>query len=212
MSRVPVRRRLSPSDRRDELLDAAEAVIRRQGATARVEDIVREAGAGRGTFYVYFETWEDLLLVLRERVFEQLGQRFSVWTQSARDWRELVSGLPELFVDMTLGLEGLHQTILHGPISQTPPRQTRHDVIQRLTDLIIQGAAAGAFAVADPRVTARLVFAVLHETADQVERGASREATVAAAQDMLIRALEGTNPAGEPRRMRTAESKASLPS
>nr|QQZ49650.1 TetR/AcrR family transcriptional regulator [Phenylobacterium glaciei] len=195
MSRVPVRRRLSPADRREELLDAAEAVIRRLGDTARVEDIVREAGAGRGTFYVYFETWEALLHALRERVFAQLDQRFSAWANSARDWRDLVSGLPELFVDMTLGMEGLHQALLHGPVGP-PPRRTRHDVIHRLADLITQGVTAGAFAVVDPKMTAVLVFAVLHETADQVERGASRKATLAAAQDLLIRALEATNRAG----------------
>lgn len=190
MSRPSGRRRLSPSDRRGELLEAAEVVIRRKGASARVEDVVHQASAARGTFYIYFETWDDLLLAMRERVFEHLDRRFSAWVDSANDWESLVLGLPKLFVDMTLELEGLHQAVLHGPISGTPPGQTRHDVIQRLTDFINDGVAAGAFVVANPRETARLAFAVLHETADQVERGAPRETTITAAQDMLIRSLK----------------------
>ena len=189
MARLSVRRRLTPADRREQLLEAAEAVIRRHGAASRVEHIVREAGTARGTFYVYFETWEELLLVLRDRVFEQLDAHFSTWAESAGDWREMALGLPDLFVDMTLGLEGLHQAILHGPVSQLPPRSVRHDVIRRLADLITEGVAAGAFAVTDPKTTARLVFAVLHETADLVERGSQRSSAVAAAQEMLIRAL-----------------------
>lgn len=198
MPRLSTRRRLSPANRREELLSAAEAIVRRDGAAARVEDIVREAGAARGTFYVYFETWDDCLMALRERVFEQLHERYMAWIQGAKTWPERLSGLPELFVQMTLGLEGLHQAVLHGPISQRPPRQTRHDVIRVLAELIEEGVSEGALAVTDPKSTARLMFAVLHETADQVERGAPREATLAAAQEMLMRSLvRSKRPAGD---------------
>lgn len=193
MPRPSRRRRLAPFERRAELLEAAEVVIRRHGAMARVEDIVHQAGTARGTFYIYFETWDDLLQAMRERVFEQLDKRFSAWIDRSADWHERILGLPGLFIDMTLELEGLHQAVLHGPISGMPPRQTRHDVIQRLTDLITEGIAAGVFNVARPIETARLAFAVLHEAADQVERGAPRETTIAAVQEMLVRSLELKN-------------------
>jgi AcrR family transcriptional regulator len=42
------RRRLEPNDRRRELLEAAERVLRLKGADARVDDVVREAGPQKG--------------------------------------------------------------------------------------------------------------------------------------------------------------------
>lgn len=190
------RRRLPRSDRESELLAAGEREIRRLGAATRVEDVVKAAGAAKGTFYVYFATWEDFLFALRERVFAQLDARFAAWTQAAPDWVERIGGLPELFVDMTLGLEGLHQAVLHGPIGARPPRSREHDVIQRLADLLEEGVAAGALAVEDPPQTARLVFALLHETADLVERGQARGRAVAAARAFLLRAVSASQAAG----------------
>ena len=62
------RRRLQPDERREELLKAAESLLRR-GGTVRVEDVVAEARAAKGTFYVYFATWDDLLMAVRARIF-----------------------------------------------------------------------------------------------------------------------------------------------
>jgi len=36
---------------------------------------VGAAGAAKGTFYVYFDSWEDLLLAIRARVYESFDRR-----------------------------------------------------------------------------------------------------------------------------------------
>ncbi len=79
------RRRLAPEQRRLELLEAGERIIRRKGSNARVEDIVQAANASKGTFYVYFETWESFLLELRHRVFQDLDARFERYRGDCTD-------------------------------------------------------------------------------------------------------------------------------
>lgn len=185
------RRRLDRASRREELIVAAERVLRERGLSARVEDVVRQAGAAQGTFYVYFRTWEDLLLVLRERAFEGFDSRFPKVEalRSAEDWRAMVAALPALFTDLTLELEGLHAVLFHGPIARVPPTEPRHDVMARLADLFVAGTQAGALSVPQPRLAARLAFAMLHETADLVEAGADRARTTGGCAALLSRAL-----------------------
>ena len=50
------------------------------------------------------------------------------------------------------------------------------------------------FAPVDPEPTARLLFAAIHETADQVRAGAERTRAVAAMSVLLHRALASETP------------------
>jgi AcrR family transcriptional regulator len=169
------RRRLQPEDRRRELLDAGEALVRRHGSGVRISDVVQAAGAAKGTFYVYFPTWDDFLLALGDRAFEALVRDFEAGIAAHRDWRSLIFALPDLFIGLTASLEGLHEAIFHGPVRNAPP-EPRHDVIGRLTRRLVAGAGQGALVVADAPLTARFVFGVLHHAADLVEAGQPRAA------------------------------------
>jgi len=63
----PTRRR-RPEARPEEILDAALSVFAEKGfATARVEDIAREAGLSKGAIYLYFASKEAMLNGLVER-------------------------------------------------------------------------------------------------------------------------------------------------
>ena len=65
-------------DRVEALMDAALKVFKRQGVEGtRVYDIASAAGLSPGTFYLYFESKDDLLRVLwqtRARDFDDLTQ------------------------------------------------------------------------------------------------------------------------------------------
>ena len=65
-------------DRVEALMDAALRAFRRQGVErTRVYDIATEAGLSPGTFYLYFESKDDLLRGLwqtRSRAFDDLTQ------------------------------------------------------------------------------------------------------------------------------------------
>ena len=64
------RSRRTPAQRRAELVDAADAVFMEKGyAEATVSDITSRAGSSHGTFYVYFDSKEDVFdAVAQDRV------------------------------------------------------------------------------------------------------------------------------------------------
>ncbi|MBB4123533.1 TetR/AcrR family transcriptional regulator [Martelella radicis] len=71
MNKAPKRRSLAPEARRKSIMDAALAVFTQKGfANARIEDIARHAGIGKGTVYLYFPDKESLFKSL---ISEALG-------------------------------------------------------------------------------------------------------------------------------------------
>jgi AcrR family transcriptional regulator len=67
-------RRRSPR-RREDLVDAALRSFVAKGVSATsVDDIVRGAGVAKGTFYLYFETRDDVLAAVAIRLVEAVGR------------------------------------------------------------------------------------------------------------------------------------------
>jgi AcrR family transcriptional regulator len=59
-----------PTDRRLQILDAAERIFSRKGFDkARMDDIVKEAGLSKGSLYWYFKSKDELIRALLDRVF-----------------------------------------------------------------------------------------------------------------------------------------------
>jgi AcrR family transcriptional regulator len=64
---------MEPEDRRQQLLDSATAVFARKGyRRASITDVVNEARTARGTFYLYFESKEQVFLAIVERFHAQV--------------------------------------------------------------------------------------------------------------------------------------------
>ncbi len=62
-----------PDEKRDAILDAALGVFAKRGfAAARISDIAAEAGVGKGTVYLYFDSKEDLLLGVLESYVDDM--------------------------------------------------------------------------------------------------------------------------------------------
>ena len=171
------RRRLQPAVRRSELLDAALRVLRSQGPTrARVEDVTRAAGAAKGTFYLYFPSWNDLLVAVRDHILStygaEVGARMAAATPSK--WWQAMESECVRFVDFVLELGDLHQAIFHGPIADQLADAS--DATQALiAQLLRAGAAAGACRPVDADAAAPLLFSVLHTTVDEIARSGGRE-------------------------------------
>jgi AcrR family transcriptional regulator len=69
------RRRLDPEQRREEVLTVAAVVFAEKGyRAANVTDIVERAGIGRGTFYLYFDSKQDVFLELIELYFAEFEE------------------------------------------------------------------------------------------------------------------------------------------
>jgi AcrR family transcriptional regulator len=192
MSARAARRRLQPQARRSEIIEAAERAMRERGAATSAQDVVNAAGVARGTFYLYFPTWEDLVLEVRGRVFDEFERRYlaSEPTVGDVDWPQVVDRLAVAFVEYTLELGGLHHAVFHGAAAMARPIAAADRAVGRVAALLRAGSAAGGLAQTDPEATAPLIFAILHETVDLIEAGADRERSLAAMRQLLRRALK----------------------
>ncbi len=153
-------------EREQQLLDAASAVIIRQGYDkTTMSDIAAEAGASRGTVYLYFKS--------KEAVFEALALR--EWVLYARAWLENIEADPR---GGTLGgfYRAVFRAINSRPLMTSLLRRDRRVMGSYLrkpdnvfaqvqsasaaasTDLIRALQAAGAIrADVDPAVAAHLI-------------------------------------------------------
>jgi len=181
------RRRLKPAVRRSELLAAALRVLRSQGPqNARVEDVTRVAGTAKGTFYLYFSSWNDLLVAVRDHLLStygaEVGARMAAVTPS--EWWTKTESECVRFVDFVLGLGDLHQAIFHGPVSDRPI-DAENSAEALIGQLLNAGVAAGACRPVDVDGAASLLFSVLHTTADGIARSGSREQRIESMLDLL---------------------------
>lgn len=185
----PVRRRLRPEARKLEIVEAAERLLQAHGKRVRVEDVVREAGVAKGTFFLYFPSWDDLLATVRERLIAELDAAYPLPTEvdGPVDWPSVVAGLAAAYIDFASARQGIGQALFHSDFAE---RQTSADnAVTRLSAIIRAGQEAEAFGPVDPEPTALLLFAGLDEAARAVAAGADRDAMVAALQTLIRRAL-----------------------
>ena len=183
------RRRLQPEARKLEILEAAERLIEAQGAQVRVEDIAREAGVAKGTFFLYFPTWDDLLEAVRGRLVAKFDAAHPepTETEGPVDWPALLEQQARAFIDHTLKHRGVGEAVFHSDFAERRP--LADNGIARLAAAIRAGQEAGAFGPVDPAPTARLLFAAIHEASDAIAGGAERDSVFAALTDLLRRAL-----------------------
>lgn len=185
----PARRRLQPEARKLEIVEAAERLLEAHGSRVRVEDVVREAGVAKGTFFLYFPSWDDLLETVRRRLVSAFDAAYPLPTEADGpvDWPAVVEGQAAAFIDFASARQGVGQALFHSDFTERRP--LADNAILRLSAVIRAGQEAGAFGAVDPVPTARLMFAAIDEAARAVASGDDRYATLAALQTLLRRAL-----------------------
>jgi len=186
----PQRRRLTPQARKTEIVEAAERLLQaRGGAGVRVEDVVREAGVAKGTFFLYFPTWDDLLETVRDRLVAAFAAASPPprETDGPIDWPALMDRQAGAYIDFASARQGIGQAVFHSDFAARRPMAG--DAPVRLAALIRAGQAAGAFGPVAPEPTARLLYVALDEAARAVAAGADRDAMLAALQHMIRRTL-----------------------
>jgi AcrR family transcriptional regulator len=185
----PLRRRLQPEARKLEIVEAAERLLQAHGARVRVEDVVQEAGVAKGTFFLYFPTWDDLLETVRERLVAEFDAAYPLPTEvdGPVDWPAVMDWQAAAFIDFASARQGIGQALFHSDFTARRPLAVNG--IMRLTAVIRAGQEAEAFGPFDPEPTARLMFAAIDEAARAVAGGGDRAAIVAALQSLLRRTL-----------------------
>jgi AcrR family transcriptional regulator len=185
----PLRRRLSPEARKLEIIEAAERLLQAHGAAVRVEDVVREAGVAKGTFFLYLPSWDDLLETIRDRLVAEFDAAYPLPTEvdGPVDWPAVVDWQAGAFLDFAAARQGIGQALFHSDFAERRP--LADNGIARLAAVIRAGQEARAFGPVDPEPTARLMFAAIDEAARALAGGADRGAVMAALSTLLRRAL-----------------------
>lgn len=188
----------APEERREDILDAALRVFAERGIRgATVAHIARAAGVAKGTFYLYFDSKEQLVGALKEGMVEAiLAHASSLYEQVGKqDWWALVDTFGESYVDFMIEHRDMCQIMAQEQISpETDPifSECYAKIYEMLTAGLRAGIEAGVFSSPDPELTARLihhaidgimVHALLYE--DEVDR----DRLVAAIRDLLRRSV-----------------------
>jgi AcrR family transcriptional regulator len=141
--------------------------------------VTRAAGAAKGTFYIYFPSWNDLLVAVRDHLVSTYASGVDgrlVAATPSEWWRTMESECVRV-VDFILELGDLHKAVFHGPISDRPidAALSAEAFIARALEA---GVAAGACRPVDVDAAAPLLFSVLHTTADEIARAGGREGRI----------------------------------
>jgi len=84
---------------REDIVDAALRLVHVRGFNnTSVEDILKESGFGKGNFYYYFKSKDELGFAILERVLEHLNSELieKSFDQSKNPWQQLNDFLDEL--------------------------------------------------------------------------------------------------------------------
>ncbi|MFJ4198567.1 TetR family transcriptional regulator [Streptomyces sviceus] len=148
----------------ERILEATEEVLRRHGpAKATVVDVARALGVSHGSVYRHFRTKAALREAVTKRWLDRTTEVLAAIVEEdrapqarLRDWfaalfeakRRKAGDDPELFATYSV-LAGESVEAVTGHLAE---------LIGQLTRVVQDGVDAGAFAVADPAVTARALF------------------------------------------------------
>ena len=150
--------------RRAELVAAAARVFAERGVNATsVADIVRAAGVAQGTFYLYFESKDDVILAVVEDVAEQLMAGFVQVIQAPGTPVERLRLLVDGFADRSRDASVTDvAAFIHRPENVSLHDRFAEKFVPRLLPLvegvIRDGVADGSFDVPDPRAAAWFVL------------------------------------------------------
>lgn len=166
---VASKRRKAPEARRGELIAAARKVFAEKGvANSAVSDIVKAAGVAQGTFYLYFETKNDIVNALVDQMADEMVdsiERSVTATTSGAVGRLLA------FRDAVLAIASDPTGWELAEVYHRPENRAVHDrmaerLLPRLLPLVEgivrQGVDDGVFEVENPRVAAWFVLGGLH--------------------------------------------------
>jgi len=168
----PIRPRTKPQDvRRDELMASGVKLFLKQGvADTSIDDIAAGADVAKGTFYLHFASKEDFIAALRERFADSHNEaiRRCVAREAVDDWPGKLAAWVEGSVSFYLDQVPLHDALFHAAGLHPRRRMARSDnrVVVALAALLGEGSRAGAWHIADPGISAVLLFNALHGAVD----------------------------------------------
>jgi AcrR family transcriptional regulator len=160
-------------------MDAAEQIFLDKGVAATsIDAIVAAADVAKGTFYIHFESKEQLLFALRQRFVHTFcaDLQAAMDRRPAGDLKGRLRAWLETSVDVYLDRTALHDMVFHEFRPDEPRAKHHNPIAEQLAGLLGQGTRAGAWSVEAPGLTAVMLFhalhGALHDAIDANEAGA----------------------------------------
>src|SRR3954466_8967704 len=147
--------------RREQLLDAAEAVLMERGlAATTVAGVAQAAGVAKGTMYLHFESKAELLAGLRARYMQRLTDSALAPEAAEVSLQNLVHRLVSGLFDFSVANGGLHHLLFHeAGFSEADAFEAART---RLEQHLAAAQERGEIPVADVRSTATFLLHGLH--------------------------------------------------
>ncbi|CAB3767983.1 TetR family transcriptional regulator [Burkholderia sp. MSh2] len=163
--------RTKPAEvRLDELMAAAEKLFLEQGVEATtINEIVELAQVAKGTFYHYFTSKNELLEAMGQRYTAQFLARLKLavdacadddWLDKLRTW---IRTSIEAYVD-TYRTHDIVYTNHHHHDRNNPEKNA---ILDQLQAILEGGTHAQTWTLAQPRITALLIYAGVHGATDE---------------------------------------------
>jgi TetR/AcrR family transcriptional regulator len=175
MSYIAERRQEEKVRRRNEIVDAAEALYREIGWDAVTMDAVaRRARLSRALVYVYFKDKRDLHFAIVNRAIDELAQRFTEAADSAANGAAKVLAIGRAYMRFSEELphyfDACARLELHTPgeVEPTPQEQLLYEHGMRPHEVVIRALEAGQLDgsirkdLGDLRVMARVLWGFSH--------------------------------------------------
>ena len=186
--------------RRAELVSAAATVFAQRGvANTTVGDIVKDAGVAQGTFYLYFDSKDDAVLAVVERVADAIIENTTVRIEAASSAVDKLLSLRSVLSGVDSEPEAAALTdLVHRPDNRILHDRLAEDMTLRLVPLleavVVQGVTEGVFSVEDTRAAAWFVLAGLQSVELAGSATPEMPAALAKATEFALRALGYQDP------------------
>nr|WP_246726067.1 TetR/AcrR family transcriptional regulator [Rhizobium lusitanum] len=177
------------------MMDAAQRLFLEKGfAATSVAGIVDAADVAKGTFYLYFQTKDDVLAALQARFVERFCERIetAVSVAASDSWAQRLDAWMETCVLAYLDEVALHDLVFHQFQPTKRDMKRANPVVSRLTSFLVEGHAAGAFSFVDARLAAVMLFNAMHSAVDDCLADGpevDRQRLVAAVTDFCRRSI-----------------------
>ncbi|MBN6054898.1 TetR/AcrR family transcriptional regulator, partial [Nonomuraea sp. RK-328] len=151
-----------------------------------VQAVTAEADAAKGTFYVYFSSWEDMLAAVRDRVLRGYVERFDRLAETTEpiDWWATLDAECAAAIESIGRPGGLHAAVFHPGPTNVSVDEGRLSTVDSIARALRRGMDEGAFRQVDPHTTATILFTVLHSAGDAIGAGEQPERWLGAVRDL----------------------------
>ena len=152
-----------PDVRREELIDAAEALFLERGYEAtKVTDIIDRVGIAKGTFYYYFRSKEEILFAMARRHWVDLeGEMRRIIDDPGTPALQKIASILEAAIRLNRGRGSLFDTIHDTRYKALHDRLVSEGVeslVPILVGVVEQGRKEGAFDTEHPRMAVEFLF------------------------------------------------------